>query len=1153
MDQAIHRSESEIIAIHTLQRQEMEIYVAKKQFEELHKELTARRQQLISSPRVEKQEIMDATKAERFKTMEEHRIPINELEQKLETNFKHGLSSDEAQVRLFKNGLNTLTQKKVVPWFVKLFHELTSVFAILMWTGALLCFIVYGVAPADPSNLYLGIVLAVVVSFTGVLAYFQNEKSEALMEAFKNFIPPETQVLRDGFQQRLPAKDLVVGDIVVVELGKRIPADIRILESHGMKVDNSSLTGESLLLPRTHECTHPDNPLETRNLAFFGTLCKEGSCKGVVVFTGDNTVIGQIAGLAATGDSAGCAILVGIGFLIFGLTTGYDAITSVLFGIGIIIAFVPEGLLATVTVALSLTAKKLAAKKVSSKKFGGSRNSWFNFMHLLRQDRNLNIKQNDKSVKGQNRQKYGKLHKFEYDLEEKGFQELLQCATICSEAVFEPNIPQEKIAAINSDVGLNEAQKKFKIKKVTNEWNDNYQKLLWLDKPTIGDASESALIKFIQPIQDVLQVRGEKKIALDNFGRQAKMPFNSTNKYAFIIVEDKTQDSDYCILTKGAPERIWDLCDKVRVKGVSVNKDRSWDSKFNQINLQYGKNGERVLGFAKLHLPRSVYPLGFQFNLDQFNFPFDKQNFIGLISLIDPPKDAVPDAVIKCKTAGIKVIMVTGDQPVTAAAIAKQCNIITEKTVNEIAEEEGITFEEAMHRSNAIVIHGDMITRMAIDDEGKLESDKGKLLSEWLDKSQIVFARTSPAQKLIIVEGCQKKGHLVAVTGDGVNDSPAIKKADIGISMGISGSDVAKDAADMVLLNDDFSSIVLGIEEGRKIFDNLKRTISFVLCGNIAEILPFLIMIAVQIPLPLTVIQVLCVDLGTALMPSTAFVYEEAELDVMTRKPRNRNERLVRPKLVFYNYALQGFMQFMGAFLCYYITLIDYGFTVDGLFNMQTLTGLPPQDFDVYDPQDIFLGNSILRDQYYQNPLPDFCDSYYSSGFGTIDFLYSKNARADLRMTYISCDPINKRWQPSIPWGECKINEISTLYNKPICYTTEATTHAQSSYYYGVVILQVANYFSLKTHKTSIIFSGYQNPMMFFGFFTQAAIVICLIYIVPVNLALQYRLVKFEHFGFAAVPFGVMMILYSEFRKYMIRNVKNTDGIPNWWVRCMLL
>lgn len=270
------------------------------------------------------------------------------------------------------------------------------------------------------------------------------------------------------------------------------------------------------------------------------------------------------------------------------------------------------------------------------------------------------------------------------------------------------------------------------------------------------------------------------------------------------------------------------------------------------------------------------------------NFDFKNQTFVGVLSLTDPPRDSVPYAVLKCRSAGIKVVMVTGDQPVTAASIAKQCNIITEETVNDIAERKGKTFDEVFHESDAIVIHGDELTKMALEDEGLPESEQGKKLEKWLTKGQIVFARTSPAQKLVIVNGCQRMGEVVAVTGDGVNDSPAIKKADIGISMGITGTDVAKDAADMILMNDDFSSIVIGIEEGRRIFDNLKKAIAYALTSQISQMLPFIGFVILQFPLPVTTVIVLYISIGTDLIPAIAFAYEPGELDIMTRPPRNR-------------------------------------------------------------------------------------------------------------------------------------------------------------------------------------------------------------------------------------------------------------------------
>jgi sodium/potassium-transporting ATPase subunit alpha len=320
--------------------------------------------------------------------------------------------------------------------------------------------------------------------------------------------------------------------------------------------------------------------------------------------------------------------------------------------------------------------------------------------------------------------------------------------------------------------------------------------------------------------------------------------------------------------------------------------------------LQFGKNGERVLGFAKLHLNKEKFPKDYGFitsTPDNFNFPMENFVFVGLLSLMDPPKETVPFAVKKCKSAGIKVIMVTGDQPPTAAAIAKQVNIINLKT-NEDYKEEGYSSAEALEKAQAIVIHGDMIVKAF--EESEIEG--AATLLKWVNKPQIVFARTTPAQKLQIVKACQDAGNIVGVTGDGVNDSPAIKQADIGISMGISGSDVSKDAADMVLLNDDFASIVDGIEEGRKIFDNLKKTVVYLLTSNMTEIWPFLALIAIQIPLPLSNIFMLCICVGTDIYPALSLAYEESEFDIMTRKPRKIDDHLVSGKLLCHAYGQMG-------------------------------------------------------------------------------------------------------------------------------------------------------------------------------------------------------------------------------------------------------
>merc|ERR1711893_589452 len=345
--------------------------------------------------------------------------------------------------------------------------------------------------------------------------------------------------------------------------------------------------------------------------------------------------------------------------------------------------------------------------------------------------------------------------------------------------------------------------------------------------------------------------------------------------------------------------------------------------------MELGGMGERVLGFAHFYLDQTSFPKGFAFDTDEKNFPTEKLCFVGLMSMIDPPRAAVPDAVGKCRSAGIKVIMVTGDHPITAKAIAKGVGIISEgnETVEDIAARLGVPVSEVNPRdAHACVVHGSDLRDMTpaqIDD----------VLAH---HTEIVFARTSPQQKLIIVEGCQRQGQIVAVTGDGVNDSPALKKADIGVAMGIAGSDVSKQAADMILLDDNFASIVTGVEEGRLIFDNLKKSIAYTLTSNIPEISPFLLFILADIPLPLGAVTILCIDLGTDMVPAISMAYEEAESDIMKRMPRNPfTDKLVNERLISVAYGMIGMIQAAAGFYVYFVILGENGFWPSRLLGLR--------------------------------------------------------------------------------------------------------------------------------------------------------------------------------------------------------------------------
>merc|ERR1712027_207839 len=409
-----------------------------------------------------------------------------------------------------------------------------------------------------------------------------------------------------------------------------------------------------------------------------------------------------------------------------------------------------------------------------------------------------------------------------------------------------------------------------------------------------------------------------------------EIPFNSTNKFQVSIHEQEDKsDSRYLLVMKGAPERILERCSTIIVDGREMPLSEEWKNSFETAYMELGGLGERVLGFCDFMLPADKYPVGYPFDADDVNFPVEGLRFVGLMSMIDPPRAAVPDAVSKCRSAGIKVIMVTGDHPITAKAIAKNVGIISADTftVEDIAEQKGIDVKDVNPRdARAAVVHG-----------GELKDLNEKQIDEILMyHTEIVFARTSPQQKLIIVEGCQRMGAIVAVTGDGVNDSPALKKADIGVAMGIAGSDVSKQAADMILLDDNFASIVTGVEEGRLIFDNLKKSIAYSLPSNIPEISPFLLFILADVPLPLGTVTILCIDLGTDMVPAISMAYEKAESDIMKRQPRNPfTDKLVNERLISMAYGQIGMIQASAGFFVYFVIMGENGFLPGRLFGLR--------------------------------------------------------------------------------------------------------------------------------------------------------------------------------------------------------------------------
>merc|ERR1712180_379520 len=846
-----------------------------------------------------------------------HKVDVDVLCKRFNTNVEQGLTDAAAAAGLAQYGKNELTPPPTTPEWVKFCQCLFSGFACLLWLGAVLCFVAYSIQasayeePPD-DNLYLGVVLSAVVAVTGIFSYYQESKSAKIMEGFKNLVPQYALVRRNnGEKLTVPADTLTLGDIVEIKFGDRCPADLRVLEARGFKVDNSSLTGESEPQARGPEFTH-ENPLETKNLAFFSTNAVEGTAVGMVVNIGDNTVMGRIAGLASGLGSGqtpiakeiehfihiitGVAVFLGVSFFIIAFILGYNWLDAVIFLIGIIVANVPEGLLATVTVCLTLTAKRMAAKNclvknleavetlgstscICSDKTGTLTQNRMTVAHMW-YDNKIVEADTSEDQSGSS-----------FNNSEPGWKILERVAMLCNRAEFKAIKPGE-------DEGI--------MKREVN-----------------GDASEAAILKCTELSHgNVIKYRADNK-------KIAEIPFNSTNKFQVSIHTTTDADERYLLVMKGAPERILQRCSTIVIDGTERPLTEDWKNSFETAYMELGGLGERVLGFCDYMLPSDKYPLGYPFNADEVNFPLKNLRFVGLMSMIDPPRAAVPDAVLKCRSAGIKVIMVTGDHPITAKAIARSVGIISEgqETVEDIAVRKNIPVKDVNPReARAAVVHG-----------GEIKDLSEKALDEILMyHTEIVFARTSPQQKLIIVEGCQRMGAIVAVTGDGVNDSPALKKADIGVAMGIAGSDVSKQAADMILLDDNFASIVTGVEEGRLIFDNLKKSIAYTLTSNIPEISPFLLFILADVPLPLGTVTILCIDLGTDMVPAISMAYEQAESDIMKRQPRNPfTDKLVNERLISMAYGQIGMIQASAGFFVYFVILAENGFLPSRLFGLR--------------------------------------------------------------------------------------------------------------------------------------------------------------------------------------------------------------------------
>jgi len=608
------------------------------------------------------------------------------------------------------------------------------------------------------------------------------------------------------------------------------------------------------------------------------------------------------------------------------------------------------------------------------------------------------------------------------------------------------------------------------------------------------------------------------------------------------------------VFLKGAPEKVLKRCSHIlisdeksgEIKSQAFDQNASFEAE--AANSRFGLMGERVLAFARFDLDPRDFAKNYQFDTKEWAkwdgivtadsqskpagwFPMYDLTLVGLISLNDPPRPKVDVSVQKCKDAGVKVIMVTGDQPPTAAAIAHKVNIISDPNMelqtildNEThADGTPLTYDEAFAKCNAIVIHGDFLAKInnaedALDDD---EIEKGRTVMDWIRKPEVVFARTTPSQKLLIVDACQRLGHVVAVTGDGVNDSPAIKQADIGIAMG-SGSEVAQNAADMLLLDDNFSSIVKGVEEGRLIFDNLKKSIAYTLSSNIPEISPFLFFMIFQIPQPLSTVLILCIDLGTDMYPAISFAYENPELDIMERYPRNsKRDHLVNAKLISFAYLQIGIVQAAAGFFTYFYIMHDYGYTPGVLFGLASEKGWMPADTDVYvGDVETSRGNSQFN----------IVESK------ALDMLGPRQSAVDVRLFFV------ERKQEE--WAECRWGDdsdvpdfwkYSHVSQNQICYTIEALYYAQCGYLVSIVCVQWSDLLICKTRNLSISQQGMWNRNANHALLSETLLCLFLCYFKWINAGLGTRMIAFPHFAIPSVSFFMIIIFYDETRKVFLR------------------
>ena len=826
--------------------------------------------------------------------MNPHRHAIEKLYAHLHSSAQ-GLAQVEATQRLARYGINQIEKITEQSFAGRLLKEFTHFFALILWLAAGLAFVAEWKDPGQGMAM-LGYAVLGVILINGLFSFWQEYRAEKALAALRNLLPHHTTALRDGKAVQLLVAELVPGDVVLLAAGDDVPADCRLIEAFGVRVNTANLTGESIGHRKYSSCDdesqrarfpHPNPPPQAgeganeslreihvdpmardaaavqeeqaalrRDILHAGTSLISGEAKAMVYATGMHTEFGNIARLTQVAREplsplqkeiarlsrlvALFATLLGAVFFLIGQAVGLSFWENLVFAIGIIVANVPEGLLPTVTLSLAMATQRMAKKNALVRHLPAVET--LGAASVICSDKTGTLTQNRMSIR----------------------------QVFYSGALLAP----DELAAAEAEPLFAVMRHCHDLRRVEQEGLE-----VWL-----GDPMEVALLQGVPPGGTI-------------FPRLDEIPFDTERKRMSVICDTPQGRMLYC---KGAPESVLPLCSAMLLQGKRLPLDESSRASLLSAHEQMTERGLRVIALAWRSLARHATHATLSPNsppqagerdavsLREFHFNESELIFAGLIGLVDPPREAVPDAIRRCHAAGIRVIMVTGDHPHTASALAREIGLA----------------------QNPLAVTGDKLRQMSDAD-----------LQLLLDEPELLFARTGADQKMRIVQALQRKGEIVAVTGDGVNDAPALKCADVGIAMGISGTDVAKESADIILLDDNFATIVAAIEEGRAVFDNLRKFLTYILTSNVPEMVPYLAFVLFRIPLPLTIIQILAVDLGTDMLPALALGAEKPDPDTMRRPPRPRSERLLNWGTLLRAYLFLGLLEAIAGMAAFFFVL----------------------------------------------------------------------------------------------------------------------------------------------------------------------------------------------------------------------------------------